>query len=219
MAKKIPSKSKDPFAHKIPKEVYLKVAPKLKYQTVKKGEFIETKGKIFFIKSGEIEIIAFTGKEEIVIETLFSGDLFGDFRGNKTPLIRTTPVSRMPNKLCYVPVDDFWNIIDEYPSMGLKLVDYLFTRQEQYQYKLHSYSLPAHEKVLYEINLLKQKLKQSFWGRLFKIPLKISHENLARKTGLNRVTVTRILHKLQKEGLVDFDPKTKEIHLKNTPHS
>ena len=157
-----------------------------------------------------------TEGKEVVIETLFSGDLFGDFCPLETPLIQAQPISRFNNRLCYLSSEDFWDVINKYPDMNKMFLSYMMERHQQYQYKLHAYSLPAHEKVLYEIDLLKTKLKQSFWGKLFDIPLKISHDQLARKTGLNRVTVTRILNQLQKEGLVKLHPETREIEIMKT---
>ena len=48
-----------------------------------------------------------------------------------------------------------------------------------------------------------------------KIPLQVTHEQIAERTNLNRVTVTRCLKKLKTEGLVTIEKGTGIIHLKD----
>ena len=184
-----PSNTADPFAKALPKGVFTRIAPKLKYKSIKSGERIDITGKIFFLKSGEIEIIGLHEGKEVVIETLFSGDLFGDFFPEKANLVEIQAISRMSNSLCYVTTPNFWEIIDTTPYLAKLFMKYLIEKQELYHYKIFTAPLPARHKIMYEIELLETKLKQSFWGKLFNIPLKILLDPKTKGVHLQRKKV------------------------------
>ena len=165
---------------------------------------------IYVIKNGEVELYQLQGGKKIVIETLFAGDTFGDFGAGET-----THYARALRKtyICKTPAKEFLEIVKTFPEIALNLLSELAKKTQYYENKIAILSAPAKDQLLYELRLLSKKSMQKVLGKIFKIPLRISHQKLADKTGLNRVTVTKLMKKLKDEGAIKIDEATKVIEI------
>jgi CRP/FNR family transcriptional regulator, cyclic AMP receptor protein len=182
--------------------------------TVKKGTILYSPTKpaqyIYVIKEGEIELYREENGTKVVLETLFPGDVFGDFGGK--PTTHFAAVARR-SYLCQTPREEFLNIVRHHPEISFRLMQALAQKTRYYEDKITSLSGPARNRILDELRHLAHKNKHSLWGKMFPLPLKISHQKLAEKTGLNRVTVTKLLGELRNEGVLTIDEKTGEIRI------
>ena len=161
--------------------------------------------QVYVIKSGEIELIRERHGKRVVIETLFAGDVFGDFGMGATT---HTAVVIKRAYVCQTPTTEFLNVVRNYPEMALRLMKTLAEKTAHYEQKLVEAHYPAKDKLFAEIQFLELKHKQKIFGKIFNLPLRISHQRLAEKTGLNRVTVTKLLNELRQEGQIFVDENT-----------
>ena len=71
--------------------------------------------------------------------------------------------------------------------------------------------MTARDQLIAELKLLQHKNENNIVGKIFKLPLRISHQKLSEKTGLNRVTVTKLMGELRRDGVVQVDEATGAI--------
>ncbi len=165
---------------------------------------------IYVIKEGEIEIYRIEDGKKIVLDTLYPGDVFGDFGTQQT---KHFAVTKRKTYVCKTPKDKFIKVLEKNPSLTLKLIESLADKNLYYEDRLALQSRPAKERVYEELKFLRSKSHKNIFGKIFKIPLRISHQRLAEKVGLNRVTVTKLIGELKIENRISVDPNTNEIKI------
>lgn len=165
-------------------------------------------GKVFVVKEGEVELYKTEKEKIIILETLFPGDVFGDFgQGVYTHSAR---ISRKAY-LCQTPTSEFLQVVSAYPQIVFRLMQIMSERTIEYENKIALLSAPAKSQLYATISSLYIKNKKRFLSKVFPLPFKISHTQLAEKTGLNRVTITKLMKELQKEGKIHVDESNKSI--------
>lgn len=165
---------------------------------------------IYVLKEGEVEIYRIENGKKIVLETLYPGDIFGDFGTQQT---KHFAVTKRKSYVCKTPKDKFIKVLEKHPEITLKLIEALADKTLYYEDRLALQSRPAKDRVLEELKFIKSKSQKNIFGKIFKIPLRISHQRLAEKVGLNRVTVTKLIGELKEEGRIAIDPNTNEIKI------
>lgn len=169
---------------------------------------------IYVIKDGEIELfqmIEKNGKEKkVVIETLFPGDVFGNFGVESGKLIA---IATRKSYVCKTPTSEFLDIVKTHPEIIFKLMQSLAEKTRTYENKIAELQKPAKKRLLGEIKNLYHKNKKRILGKIFSLPFKISHQQLADKTGLNRVTVTKLIQSLKEEKKIQVDPTSGAIEV------
>lgn len=195
----------------------LKAAPQMKDERFTTGQCVYRAGEavpfVYVITTGgEIELIREEEGKTVVIETLLPGDVFGDF-GLGVPVNHTARVSKSVG-VCKTPKGAFLNLVKEYPEIIFQLMRVMAKRTHDYEERIARLSRPARDQLIAELRQLQHKNQNNIVGKLFKLPLRISHQKLSEKTGLNRVTVTKLMGELRREGLVTVDPDTGDIQVK-----
>ena len=172
----------------------------------------EENQNIYVIKKGEVQLYHDKNGKKVVFDVLTPGTLFGSLN----------PEQKKPNHFaeatknshfCVTPVNDFLKLVATNPEMMLRFMQKMASRLKDYEEKLEVSNGTAEDKILYELKRLKEKRSKNFFGKMFNIPLRLTHEELAALTGLNRVTVTRTLGELEKQGRVSIDSKTGVIEV------
>lgn len=166
--------------------------------------------EVCILKQGEVELYHKQNGKKVVFETLFPGDLFGDFGTGKTNYY--AEVTRQ-STICRTPTQEFLDLVKAHPEMALRLMKVLAEKTSDYESKIASLSKSAKDQILDEILRLQEKNNTNMFAKMFKLPLRISHQKLAEKTGLNRVTVTKLLGELKDERKIKIDEKTGEIQV------
>jgi CRP/FNR family transcriptional regulator len=192
----------------------MKIAQSATMDTYKKASIIfspqQSIREICILKQGEIELYHKPNGKKFVFETLFPGDIFGDFGTGKINYYAETTKKSM---ICRTPTKEFLDMVKIHPEMALRLMKTLAERTADYENKIASLSKSAKEQILDEIVRLHEKNNTNMFAKMFRIPLRISHQKLAEKTGLNRVTVTKLIGELQNEKKIQRDNKTGEISI------
>ena len=170
----------------------------------------DKEGNVYVLKEGEVELYKIENGKEVIVETLFPGDVFGEFGlGAYTHFARTTRKSY----LCQTPTPEFLQIIKNYPEIVFRLMQIMAERTSEYENKIAHLSAPAKDQLYYILQQLFEKNKKRFLHKVFSVPFKISHLQLAKKTGLNRVTVTKLMSALEEEGKISIDRENRGIEV------
>ncbi len=170
----------------------------------KGGEVIlkpEDKGRIFLVKKGRVELyqISDDGKK-FITEIIGPGNIFGDVDNDVTSERFVEAVDGCV--VCSIDENKFALVLDKFPSLSNKLL-------QQVSHRL----VLAHKKAasLATDDVLRRfiKLMITLGRRRNESPKphqmitdKYTHEHLAQMIGVSRQTITTIINKLEKRGLI-----------------
>lgn len=207
----------------IPEEERMPISESLHGDSIPKGTTIYTPheelNKIYLLKQGEVVLYhSHEGKTEI-FDTLSPGALFGNFQLDPQKPSHFAATTR-ETVLCGFSTEDFSTILSKRPELTMKFIEKMATRIADYERRFKNSLYTAKFRIYDELKRLEEKKNNSFFGKLFdkKVPIRLTHEEIAKITGLNRVTVTRSLKELKEEGLVSVDSESGviEIHEKTS---
>jgi CRP-like cAMP-binding protein len=168
---------------------------------------------VFIIECGWVKIsrISNEGRESVV----------GCIR-NPKEIIGLAEVLLDKNRTCnavaitdieigFLRKEDFYNIIKEDFSISLKIMRLLAERMREAEENVHNLSSKYVSKRLASF-LYKASFK---WGvddfDGIKIPLNLTHEEIAQVVGTSRQTTTKALNMLQKRGIIKLEKKQIKI--------
>ncbi len=202
----------------IPEEEKSHIAQSLQGNTLQKGTTIysphEELSKIYLLKQGEVILYhSHEGKTE-TFDTLAPGALFGNFQLDPQKPSHYAEATR-DSMLCAFTTEDFSNILSKRPDLTMKFIEKMANRISDYERRFKNSLYTAKFRIYDELKRLRDKKNNSFFGKLFdkQVPIRLTHEEIAKITGLNRVTVTRSLKELKQEGLVSVNPESGVIEI------
>lgn len=185
-------------------------------QVVKKGYIIINQGdiveRIYFLTKGKLKITILTDTgEEKLFWYAYPHTIFGDAPFFCKLPCNGTITAEEESEVSSHDYESFYRILYNNP----KVIEYFLTTMSKKvqiltgQVKDISYNSPSIRinKLLY--SLTKQYGKACSKG--IELNLNITHKEIAFLTGLHRVTVTNIINKLKKEGIVDIPKRGKLI--------
>ncbi len=167
---------------------------------------------LYVVKKGEVQLYHTRDGKTYVFDTLTAGDVFGNISLTDTNVGHFAK-AQPGSCVCAFRRADFLAIIKEYPEVMLRYMQEMGGRILDYQSQMQNQHATANEIVLNELHRLNAKRGKTFMERIVDRPLRITHEELARLTGLNRVTVTRSMKSLREQGDITYDPQTGIITL------
>lgn len=196
-----------------------KEAPSMHGKKFKKGEIIYSPHQeidhIYVLKEGEVILYhSHEGKQE-TFDTIGPGTLFGNFNVCSLKPSHYAEATR-DSSMCVFPIQDFMNILQTKPDLMMRFIQNMAERLQDYESRFKNNLHTAKETIYEELSRLKKKKSRSFIGKFFGSdgpPLRLTHEQIASLTGLNRVTVTRSLKELKEDGLLNINAETGVIEL------
>lgn len=166
----------------------------------------EDKDKVFLLKSGKVEIyeLAEDGKR-IIVDILGPGDVFGDLGIEETGehFVEATTDSFV----CVMPKNEFFDMVSKTPQVANTLVKQLFTKVIESEKQVAAL---ASDNLLVKIkNLLLRLAKKhgEIKNERVIITTKFTHEELADMIGISRPTMTELLNRLEREGVIKREGK------------
>lgn len=168
--------------------------------------------RLFLVKEGEVSLYHTRDGKRFVFDVMGPGTLFGNVGLQDTPLSHFAEAAE-GTRICAFSSDDFQRIISAYPIVMMRALSTLGNRLEDYEKKLAENLVDAKEKVLHEIERYGKKRAPRFleWLSNDSTERQLTHDHLAKLTGLNRVTVTRAIHDLQLENKIRIDDEGKIV--------
>ncbi|NJN29221.1 MAG: Crp/Fnr family transcriptional regulator [Synechococcales cyanobacterium RM1_1_8] len=168
--------------------------------------FLENDGgaSIHFILQGWVKIRTHNldGKE-ITLNILTRGDLFGEMAALEQIPRSTDVITLVDTQVCSIPAEDFLNLVATEPKAGMRLAQLLALRLRQVNRRLRLREADSTARLT-DVLLFLADGQGKHQGQGCTIP-SLPHRELSSLSGLARETVTRVLSKLEKRGLIERD--------------
>jgi len=176
------------------------------------GELIfvpsEAEGKIYFVREGEVNIYqkGSSGKK-FIIDTLQSGDMFGDisFVPRSAEVVGNFARAKEKTRVCIVDKVSFMDYLQRKPQVAYRIVEELSTRLVVAESKVRDLALNnVSIRLLNELHRLSHKYGEDA-GNETKIKKHFTHEELAERVSATRETVTKVINGLVDKGFLRYD--------------
>ncbi len=161
-------------------------------------------GSVYFILEGWAKIRTYNleGKE-VTLNILGKGEVFGEMAALDEVPRSTDVITLTPTTIGSIPAQDFVQLIHGEPMAGVRLSQLMAKRLRQVNRRLRLRESDSMSRVADTLLFLAEgqgKLEQQGTA----IP-NLPHRELSSLSGLARETVTRVLTKLEKKGLIARD--------------
>jgi CRP-like cAMP-binding protein len=161
-------------------------------------------GSVYFVLAGWAKIRTYNmdGKE-VTLNILGKGELFGEMAALDEVPRSTDVITLTPTTIGSIPAQDFVQLVHTEPLAGVRLAQLMAKRLRQVNRRLRLRESDSQSRVADTILFLAEgqgKVRQQ--GT--EIP-NLPHRELSSLSGLARETVTRVLTRLEKKGLIIRD--------------
>ncbi|WP_392531922.1 Crp/Fnr family transcriptional regulator [Nostoc sp. C117] len=161
-------------------------------------------GAVYFIRDGWVKIRTYNleGKE-VTLNILGKEELFGEMAALSEKRRTTDVITLTPTLIGSIPASDFSNLLKIEPLAGLRLAKLMAERLQQVNRRLRLRESDSQSRVADTLLFLAEgQGKKGQTGT--EIP-NLPHRELSSLSGLARETVTRVLTRLEKKGLIRRD--------------
>ena len=192
----------------IPDDEIMRLAGRVQECMFSKDEMIyspeELLNSIYVVKRGEVRLFHSKNGKRTVFDVLGPGSLFG---GITFSSVKSTHFAQAthPTKVCIFSEEDYLSVLKKRPELMMRFIKKITSKVNEYETRLSRRSDTAEEIIMAELEHLQDKRRHSLFGIWKRSRVYITHEELAELTGLNRVTVTRLLKKLRETGKITVE--------------
>ncbi len=161
-------------------------------------------GSVYFIIEGWVKIRTYNldGKE-VTLNIIGKGEIFGEMAAIDKMPRSTDAITLTDTEIGRIPSQDFVDLITTEPLAGMRLAQLMAKRLRQVNRRLQLREASSISRVADAILFLVEgQGKQGEKGT--EIP-NLPHREISSLSGLARETVTRVLTKLEKKGLIKRD--------------
>ena len=161
-------------------------------------------GSVYFILEGWVKIRTYNldGKE-VTLNILGKGEIFGEMAALDKKPRSTDAITLTATIIGRIPAEDFVNLLNTEPLAGVRLAQLMARRLRQINRRLQLREANSTSRVADAILFLVEgQGKETAGGK--EIP-NLPHREISSLSGLARETVTRVLTKLEKKGLIQRD--------------
>lgn len=188
------------------------VLPSLRSRRVARGTLLFRQGEpsttAYVVLDGQIRISVLSSSgTEMMIDALGRGDTFGiaGLAGN-LPRISNATAARATTVL-EIPTDTLRALVRRFPQVFQQMLEQLLRRLgRSIQEQVASGTQRVYARVAVKLLTLSEEEEGER-----RLPERLSHKELASMVGSTRATVTRVLQDLRKRGIVDVDPQTRRL--------
>lgn len=165
---------------------------------------------VYFILEGWVKIRTYNldGKE-VTLNILGKGELFGEMAALDEAPRSTDVITLTPTVIGNMPAQDFVELIHTEPLAGIRLSQLMARRLRQVNRRLRLRESDSISRVADTLLFLAEG--QGVQGQTGTEIPKLPHRELSSLSGLARETVTRVLTKLEKKGLILRNQNTLRI--------
>lgn len=161
-------------------------------------------GSVYFILEGWVKIRTYNldGKE-VTLNIIGKGEIFGEMAAIDKMPRSTDAITLTPTVIGRIPAQNFVDLLETEPIAGVHLAQLMAKRLRQVNRRLQLREANSMSRVADAILFLVEgQGKEGEKGT--EIP-NLPHREISSLSGLARETVTRVLTKLEKKGLIQRD--------------
>ncbi|MBD2386199.1 Crp/Fnr family transcriptional regulator [Cylindrospermum sp. FACHB-282] len=161
-------------------------------------------GSVYFIVDGWVKIRTYNMEgKEVTLNILGKGELFGEMAALDEVPRSTDVITLTPTMIGSMPAQDFVKLLQIEPLAGVRLAQLMARRLRQVNRRLRLRESDSQSRVADTLLFLAEgQGKRGQTGT--EIP-NLPHRELSSLSGLARETVTRVLTRLEKKGLIRRD--------------
>ena len=161
-------------------------------------------GSVYFILEGWVKIRTYNmdGKE-VTLNIIGKGEIFGEMAALEKQPRSTDAITLTSTTIGRIPAQDFVELVNTEPMAGLYLTKIMARRLRQVNRRLQLREANSLSRVADAILFLVDGQGREEEG-IMEIP-NLPHREISSLSGLARETVTRVLTKLEKRGLIQRD--------------
>lgn len=191
------------------REELTKVAKLIVHKKCKKGELLlyegEVRNDLIIVNKGQVKAFknSAEGREQILY--IFSeGDFFGEKNLLRDQASNYGVEALEETHVCIIHKDKFQKLVQEYPYIGLKVMEILCQRLDRLENTVETMGTRTVGARVSSVLLeFADKFgKPSTQGTIIDLPL--SREGIANYIGLTRETVSRKMSSMQDEGMIEM---------------
>jgi CRP/FNR family cyclic AMP-dependent transcriptional regulator len=162
-------------------------------------------GSVYFIVDGWVKIRTYNleGKE-VTLNIIGQGELFGEMAALDEVPRSTDVITLTPTVIGSMPSQDFVKLMHTEPIAGLRLAQLMARRLRQVNRRLRLRESDSQSRVADTLLFLADGQGKKGQTGSTEIP-NLPHRELSSLSGLARETVTRVLTRLEKKGLIKRD--------------
>ncbi|MGE5403727.1 MAG: Crp/Fnr family transcriptional regulator [Candidatus Saccharibacteria bacterium] len=194
-----------------------KVESKSSERIYPKGTTIFVEGQdtdgIYIVTSGLIKIVKLSrdGREK-TLAILGEGEILGEMALFEQNSRSAAAETLDQTTVAVISKVDFEMLIDQIPHLGRKVISILGDRLREADQQIKDLLfLNARSRVICNLVQLAEKHAKLEKGRM-KVPLKLTHAELANLIGVSRETATKVITDLQDSGLITIERKQIVVH-------
>jgi len=156
---------------------------------------------VYFILSGWVKIRTYNidGKE-VTLNIIGRGELFGEMAPLEEVPRSTDVITLTPTVVANLPATDFVNLVSTEPQAGIRLAKLMARRLRQLNRRLRLREADSTARVADILLFLADGQGKQGTGGI-EIP-NLPHRELSSLSGMARETVTRVLGKLERKGII-----------------
>lgn len=158
-------------------------------------------GSVYFIVDGWVKIRTYNleGKE-VTLNIIGKGELFGEMAALDEVPRSTDVITLTTTSIASMPAQDFVQLLETEPLAGIRLAQLMARRLRQVNRRLRLRESDSQSRVADTLLFLAEGQGKKGQGGT-EIP-NLPHRELSSLSGLARETVTRVLTRLEKKGLI-----------------
>ncbi|HYW20046.1 MAG TPA: Crp/Fnr family transcriptional regulator [Nodularia sp. (in: cyanobacteria)] len=164
-------------------------------------------GAVYFILDGWVKIRTYNMEgKEVTLNIIGKGELFGEMAALDEVPRSTDVITLTPTMIGSMPSQNFVKLLHTEPLAGLRLSQLMARRLRQVNRRLRLRESDSQSRVADTLLFLAEG--QGTQGQTGTEIPNLPHRELSSLSGLARETVTRVLTRLEKKGLITKDPET-----------
>ena len=163
---------------------------------------------LFIILSGQVKVTSFSESgKEVIFSLLGANDFFGDLSLLDGKPRSASVISIEDSRIQLIRRPDFNQLIQEYPTIALKLLEGLALRLRKADERIESLALLDVTGRVAGILLQFAEERGIVTGNIVVIKSRPTHQELANMVGTTRETVTRVLKQLEQKKYIRMSGK------------
>ncbi len=196
-----------PFFKHLPPEAIQDINQRFHDRSYAAGQAVYFEGEaaehLYLVAMGRVKLVRDTSAgHQVLLDILHGGEYFGNLKATGAPLYNETAITYADCCILQISSDDFEAILKRYPDVTLKLLGAVGKRLEESRQQLAQMSTyPVEQRIAAALLHLAGKVGEAR-ERSVLIQLPLSRQDLAAMTGTTTETVSRVMSRLAKDGLV-----------------
>ena len=164
--------------------------------------------RIYFLKEGKVKIVSYSDEgREFIHAILRAGEIFGELALAGEVRRENFAYVTEDALICQVGITEFENILRNNPVLNLEVTKLIGFRLKRIHSRIEKmWFKTAEERIIYLLHELAEDHGIEISTGI-EIALKLKHQDIASLAATTRQTVTTVLNKLVKKGVIEYNRK------------